>query len=1087
MASSSSSNVHVIKHDVFISFRGEDVRPSFLSHLRKELRRNQIDFFVDDEKLHPGDEISSTLVRAIEQSYISLIIFSEHYASSRWCMEELVKIIECKEQHQRSVIPVFYKVDPSDVRHQRRTFAAAFDVHQGNYHEEIIQNWRSVLKEAANLSGIHYPSKYWDESELTEEIVKNISQKLSQLFSYASEGLIGIDENFKHIQSLLKIESNEIQILGIWGMGGIGKTTLAKAVFDRYSSQYDGCCFLKNVREESQKSSLHCLYERLISELLDEGEHLLVKGPAQARSMYVKRRLSWKKVLIVLDDVDTLDKLDYLAREQICLGAGSRIIVTTRDKQILIAAGAHGIYKVQGLSFGSSLELFCLKAFHKRYPNKGYGKLSEMAVDYANGIPLALKVLGSFLCSRSAVAWESALRKLKMHPDPSIFNVLKLSYDGLDDSEKNIFLDIDFFFKGEDKDNVIRFLDSCDFFGGIGIDNLQRKALVAISNNRIEMHDLIQQMAWEIVWQESNKDPGKLSRISRPEEFYNLLKNTQGKNAVEGIMIDLSHTKDLYLSANTFRNMPRLRFLKLYSSSDQRSSNVFVPTTLETFGDELRYFEWHEYPLSSMPSAFCAEMLVEFRMPGSKVSKLWDGVQDLVNLKIIDLWGCKQLAELPDLSKATNLEKIDISYCEDLCKLHPSILSIPKLKKLSLFSCKELKSFEGEIHSKSLKVLDFEGCSRLKEFSVSSGKLHSLLFSYSRIRSLPNGLCFFKCLEVLEFYKCRELIELPDNIKALSRLEILRVIGCNSLRSIPELPPSIKDLYADECTSLETIFSLKEVFSLNRRRISFGNCMRLDEESLNDIMEDTCFTIFTNILLTAAQTYNLSRDSYDHYLRCHAFYPGSNVAEWLRCQTAEGASKTVEIDQPYQHLLGFCFCCVLSPMFSPYDYIHCECRVGNRAKYTYGIYELNSEVERFSSDHVFLWFHPDHNRDILRAVKRGIVHHDDGITCNQTISFTFFVEGFSSVEDILIKGCGVFPIYASDVLHLIPKLELELKGLHPDLDLDTLESNLIQKINEKSILLELDSSSDQEGEEENEVLLEFDSSSDQEEEEEEEE
>ncbi|QHO25366.1 TMV resistance protein N [Arachis hypogaea] len=159
-SSSSAFNVPLIKHDVFVSFRGIDIRTSFLSHLTKDLHRNQIDFFVDDEKLHPGDEISPTLLRAIEQSYISLVIFSKHYASSRWCMEELVKIIECMEQYKRIVIPVFYNVDPSHVRHQKGILAEAFDVHKERYEEEIMQSWKSVLKKTANLSGIHYPSKY---------------------------------------------------------------------------------------------------------------------------------------------------------------------------------------------------------------------------------------------------------------------------------------------------------------------------------------------------------------------------------------------------------------------------------------------------------------------------------------------------------------------------------------------------------------------------------------------------------------------------------------------------------------------------------------------------------------------------------------------------------------------------------------------------------------------------------------------------------------------------------------------------------------------------------------------------------------
>ncbi|MED6207168.1 hypothetical protein PIB30_033362 [Stylosanthes scabra] len=439
----------------------------------------QIDFFVDDKNVHHGDQISPTLVQAIGESFISLVIFSEHYASSKWCMEELVKITECMKQYKRIVMPVFYHVEPYQVRHQKGTFAEAFDDHKRKYKvkKTELQKWRSVLKEIANISGNHYPSpKYENESELIEEIVKEISEKLPDTFSNASQGLIGIDENFKFLQPLMAIESDEeVRIVGIWGMGGIGKTTIAKTLFAKYASRYQGCCFLHNVREELQKCSQHSLYEKLMSELL-EGEYHLVNGSAQARLANFKRRISRKKVLIVLDDVDSLDMLDYLTREQINLGAGSRVIVTTRNEQILIAARVHHRYKVQELSFQSSLELFCIKAFNKSYPENGYEKLSEMAVHYADGVPLALKVLGSFLCSRNAEARESALKKLKTYPDPSIFNVLKLSYDGLDEAERNIFLDIAFFFKGEYKDGVIRFLDSCDFFAGIGIDTLERKA-----------------------------------------------------------------------------------------------------------------------------------------------------------------------------------------------------------------------------------------------------------------------------------------------------------------------------------------------------------------------------------------------------------------------------------------------------------------------------------------------------------------------------------------------------------------------------------------------------------------------------------
>ena len=162
-SSSNSSSFHVAgtKYDVFISFRGEDTRRTFLSHLERELRHNNIYAFVDD-RLRRGDEVSSALLQAIEEASISLVIFSKHYASSAWCMEELVKIIECMEQDHQIVIPVFYNVDPGDVRYQKRTFEEAFDKYQEKFKEKIVkvQSWRSALKKVANLSGFHYPSKY---------------------------------------------------------------------------------------------------------------------------------------------------------------------------------------------------------------------------------------------------------------------------------------------------------------------------------------------------------------------------------------------------------------------------------------------------------------------------------------------------------------------------------------------------------------------------------------------------------------------------------------------------------------------------------------------------------------------------------------------------------------------------------------------------------------------------------------------------------------------------------------------------------------------------------------------------------------
>ena len=157
---SSSSNTCQFKYDVFLSFRGEDTRNKFTSHLEKALRDKKIVTFIDYQ-LNSGDEISPSLLKAIEESQISIIVFSQDYASSGWCLEELVKILERKQNHEQIVIPVFYEIDPSHVRHQSGSFAVAFAKHQQRTCKDKVQRWKDALKEAANLSGFDSHSRVY--------------------------------------------------------------------------------------------------------------------------------------------------------------------------------------------------------------------------------------------------------------------------------------------------------------------------------------------------------------------------------------------------------------------------------------------------------------------------------------------------------------------------------------------------------------------------------------------------------------------------------------------------------------------------------------------------------------------------------------------------------------------------------------------------------------------------------------------------------------------------------------------------------------------------------------------------------------
>ncbi|XP_031275033.1 disease resistance-like protein DSC1 [Pistacia vera] len=180
---------------------------------------NFLQTFIDDDGLKRADEISPALLKAIEESKISVIIFSEGYASSKWCLDELVKILECKEKNGQVVMPVFFHLNPSDVRKQTGSFKDALAKHEKNFKKmpEKIRRWRAALTKVSNLSG-------WDsmeirlESKLVAEIVKEISKKLNDISPPSDcEGFDGIGSHIDRIESLLSIEKLDFKIVGICG------------------------------------------------------------------------------------------------------------------------------------------------------------------------------------------------------------------------------------------------------------------------------------------------------------------------------------------------------------------------------------------------------------------------------------------------------------------------------------------------------------------------------------------------------------------------------------------------------------------------------------------------------------------------------------------------------------------------------------------------------------------------------------------------------------------------------------------------------------------------------------------------------
>ena len=363
------------------------------------------------------------------------------------------------------------------------------------------------------------------ESKFITKIVDEISRKVNPAYLHVANYPVGIDSHVKEIIDLLNLGTNDVRIVGIYGMGGTGKTTIAKAVYNKIYHEFEGRSFLFNIKETSeQQDGLIHLQEQLLYDILKKKDRKI--GNVDEGINLIKKRFCRRKVLVVLDDVDRLKQLHSLVGNSEFFGQGSTLIVTTRDEHVLIELGVNEKYKVKEMNHEESLQLFSWHAFRNMAnPTEDYRRLSLEVVNYVGGLPLAVEVLGSYLLGRSVIEWKSALKKLQKIPHKEIQKILRISFDSLEDSElKDIFLDIACFFIGTNKEYVNKFLDGCGFSPDIGISVLIDRSLLTVNErNELRMHDLIRDMGREIVREMAPRDPGKRSRLWFHEDVLNVL------------------------------------------------------------------------------------------------------------------------------------------------------------------------------------------------------------------------------------------------------------------------------------------------------------------------------------------------------------------------------------------------------------------------------------------------------------------------------------------------------------------------------------------------------------------------------------
>jgi len=294
------------------------------------------------------------------------------------------------------------------------------------------------------------------------------------------------------------------------------------SLYNRISHQYNARCFIDGVSKIYKDCGTSGVIKELLGQTLNE-RNLQIYNFCDAENL-MRRRLRCVRTLIVLDNVDELNHREKLVVNPEWLAAGSRVIITSRNKHVLKELGATTVYNVQLLNDANSLKLFCQKAFKSDQIVEGYGDLTHAVLRYANKLPLAIKVLGSFLFGKSVSEWRSALVRLKENPNNDILDVLQISYDRLEDSEKQIFLDIACFFNGLEESFVKKVLDFRGFHPEIGLRVLVDKSLIEISYRTIQMHDLLKVLGRKIVKGKSPKEPEKWSRLWLRKDLYNMSK-----------------------------------------------------------------------------------------------------------------------------------------------------------------------------------------------------------------------------------------------------------------------------------------------------------------------------------------------------------------------------------------------------------------------------------------------------------------------------------------------------------------------------------------------------------------------------------
>ncbi|KAM5551749.1 hypothetical protein ABKV19_026546 [Rosa sericea] len=283
-------------------------------------------------------------------------------------------------------------------------------------------------------------------------------------------------------------------------------------------------------------------------------------------------------------------------------------------------------------------------------------------------------------------------------------------------------------------------------------------------------------MGWEIVREQSPKQPGKRSRLWCHEDINNVLKRHKGTDSIQGMVMEMTKLQVAHWNPEAFSNLSQLSLLHIH--------NVDLPKGLTCLSNSLRLLEWTGYPLRSLPQNFEADELIELNLCHSNIEQLWKGTKNFDKLKFIKLCHSQNIVETPDLTGIQNLESLDLEGCENLVRVHQSLGFLKKLIVLNLKDCKSLESLPSRIEMESLETLILSSCSKVKkipEFVGNMERLSMLYLDETAIEELPVSIERLSGLVSLNLSNCRNLVCLPSTFNKLKSIKNLNLSGCLKL------------------------------------------------------------------------------------------------------------------------------------------------------------------------------------------------------------------------------------------------------------------------------------------------------------------